>query len=44
MPGIPVTFTAGLRLENNRLNLLTNSRNAPEQMRRAGLKKLEPVV
>jgi hypothetical protein len=44
MPGILVTSTAGLRLENNMLNLHADSRDMPELMRRAGLKELQPVV
>jgi len=44
MPGILVTSTAGLQLENNLLNLQTNSQTVPELMRRAGLKELQPVV
>jgi len=44
MPGILVTSTAGLRLENNQLDLRANSSNVPELMRRAGLKEMRPVV
>jgi parallel beta-helix repeat protein len=44
MPGILVTSTAGLRLENNRLDLRANSKTVPELMRRAGLKAVQPVV
>jgi hypothetical protein len=44
MPGIRVTSTTGLRLENNQLELHANSENVPEIMRRAGLKGLQPVV
>jgi hypothetical protein len=44
MPGILVTSTAGLRLENNALDLQTGSKPVPDLMRRAGLKELQPVV
>jgi parallel beta-helix repeat protein len=44
MPGILVTSTAGLRLENNTLDLRANSHSVPDQMRRAALKELQPVV
>jgi hypothetical protein len=44
MPGILATSTAGLCLENNRLDLRADSKTFPELMRRAGLKALKPVV
>ncbi len=44
MPGILVTSTTGLRLENNTLNLRTNATSLPPQMRQAGLKDLTQVV
>ena len=44
MPGILVTSTAGLRLENNRLHLREEAGNLPPEMRQAGLKELRPVV
>ncbi|HXR08283.1 MAG TPA: right-handed parallel beta-helix repeat-containing protein [Candidatus Acidoferrum sp.] len=44
MPGILVTSTAGLRLENNTLNLRSDAISLPAQMRQAGLKVLTPVV
>ena len=43
-PGILVTSTAGLRLENNSLNLSTNAKVVPDLMRQAGLHDLQPVV
>jgi parallel beta-helix repeat protein len=43
-PGILVTSTAGLRLENNTLNLRSDAISLPAQMRQAGLKVLTPVV
>jgi parallel beta-helix repeat protein len=44
MPGILVTSTTGLRLQNNTLNLRRDSTPLPPQMRQAGLKELEPIV
>jgi hypothetical protein len=39
-----VTSTAGLRLENNKLNLRNEPGHLPPEMRQAGLKELRPVV
>jgi parallel beta-helix repeat protein len=44
LPGIMVTSTAGLRLENNTLALRADTNHVPELMRRAGLTELQPVV
>ena len=43
-PGILITSTAGLRLENNTLNLRSDSTSLPALMRQAGLKEASPVV
>jgi parallel beta-helix repeat protein len=43
MPGIVVTSTAGLKIENNSLTLNPTTR-LPNVMRQAGLKELQPVV
>jgi hypothetical protein len=43
-PGILVTSTAGLRIENNTLEQWAESRQTPGLMRKAGLKELTPVV
>ena len=44
LPGIMVTSTAGLRLENNTLALRADTNHVPELMRQAGLTELQPVV
>jgi parallel beta-helix repeat protein len=44
MPGILITSTAGLHVENNILNLRTDSNYLPPQMREVGLKEARPVV
>ena len=44
MPGILVTSTTDLRLENNILKLRPNSTHLPSQMRQAGLRELGPVI
>jgi parallel beta-helix repeat protein len=44
MPGILVTSTAGLHLDNNTLHLRSDSNHWPPQMRQAGLKEARPVV
>lgn len=44
MPGILVTSTAGLQVENNTLEEWTDSTRVPGLMRKAGLKELKPVV
>ena len=43
-PGILVTSTDGLRLEDNRLDLHTASKDLPGFLREAGLKKARPVI
>jgi parallel beta-helix repeat protein len=43
-PGILVTSTRGLRLENNTLELDETRKSVPGLMRKAGLKELKPVV
>lgn len=44
MPGILVTSTAGLRLGKNTLRLRRDSRRVPDQMRRARINELRPIV
>jgi parallel beta-helix repeat protein len=44
MPGILVTSTDGLLLGNNTLDLHADTKPVPEQLRRAGLKEILPVV
>ncbi|MFO1512896.1 MAG: right-handed parallel beta-helix repeat-containing protein [Verrucomicrobiota bacterium] len=44
MPGILVTSTAGLRIENNTLGKWTGEGQLPGLMRKAGLQDLKPVV
>jgi hypothetical protein len=44
MPGILVTSTAGLQIDQNSLELRTDSRQVPGIMRKAGLSELQPVV
>jgi len=44
MPGILVTSTDGLQIENNTLNLSNDSHRIPGRMRQAGLAELRPVV
>ena len=43
-PGILVTSTTDLQLENNTLDLQAGSQNVPELLRHAGLKQLQSVV
>jgi parallel beta-helix repeat protein len=44
MPGILVTSTAGLKVENNVLDLSPDGGRIPGRMRQAGLTELRPVV
>jgi len=44
MPGILVTSTADLRIERNTLGQWTGAQHIPDEMRRAGLTELKPVV
>jgi parallel beta-helix repeat protein len=44
MPGILMTSTADLRIGRNTLGQWTGARHIPEEMRRAGLAELKPVV
>jgi parallel beta-helix repeat protein len=44
MPGILVTSTAGLRIENNTMGTWTDSKLLPGLMRKAGLTQMKPVV
>ena len=43
-PGILVTSTSGLRIEDNTLQLRSEAHELPGVMRQAGLKELRPVV
>jgi parallel beta-helix repeat protein len=43
-PGILVTSTTGLRIENNTLDLLGGSLPVPGRMRQAGLEGWQPVT
>jgi parallel beta-helix repeat protein len=44
MPGIMVTSTVRVRIENNTMEKWTDTRQMPGLMRKAGLKDLKPVV